>query len=188
MPSTGPDAAFPGPRARFARRLVTSPLGRVLLVCLLALLVPRPAPAVQEWYDYYLQARNRNIPARDWTSCVDNVRQALRLRRRPAVNVQTYGLQFVDYLPHYLLGRCLLRQDKYIEALEAFDRSEQGGAAAKSPERAELARLRSEARSGESFGVLKLSLFAGNYQWEFVPVAGETFTDFGVGACHDETS
>jgi len=132
------------------RRRATSPPGRVLVVCLLAFLVPRPAQAVQEWYDYYLEARNRNnIPAQDWTSCVDNVRQALRLRPRPAVNVQTYGLQFVDYLPHYLLGQCLLRQDKYIEALEAFDQSEQAGAAAKSPKRAELARLQSEARSAE---------------------------------------
>ncbi len=104
---------------------------------------------MQGWYDYYLEARGRNIPARDWDSCVDNIREALRLRPRPAVNVQTYGLQFVDDLPHYLLGHCLLRQDKYMEALDAFEQAEQAGAVAKSPERAEFTRLRSEARSAE---------------------------------------
>ncbi len=33
-------------------------------------------------------------------------------------------------------------------------------------------------------GVLKLTLRTGMYNWEFVPVAGETFRDFGSGACH----
>ena len=39
-----------------------APATRALLVCALALLTPRPALAVQEWYDYYLTARGRNIP------------------------------------------------------------------------------------------------------------------------------
>ena len=37
---------------------------------------------------------------------------------------------------------------------------------------------------GFSFGVLKLTLDDGGYTWEFVPVAGETFTDSGHGSCH----
>nr|MBA3342533.1 metallophosphoesterase [Gemmatimonadaceae bacterium] len=35
-----------------------------------------------------------------------------------------------------------------------------------------------------SFGVLKMTLSATGYSWEFVPVAGATFTDSGSGACH----
>jgi hypothetical protein len=31
--------------------------------------------------------------------------------------------------------------------------------------------------------VLKLTLRAGGYDWEFVPVAGKTFTDRGSGVC-----
>lgn len=42
----------------------------------------------------------------------------------------------------------------------------------------------SEARSSGTHGVLKLVLGAGRYAWEFVPVAGKTFTDAGSGACH----
>src|SRR5215207_9044417 len=33
-------------------------------------------------------------------------------------------------------------------------------------------------------GVLKLELSADSYSWEFVPIAGQTFTDSGEGSCH----
>jgi len=36
---------------------------------------------------------------------------------------------------------------------------------------------------GAGFGVLKLTLRAGGYDWQFVPVAGESFTDAGSGTC-----
>jgi acid phosphatase type 7 len=33
-------------------------------------------------------------------------------------------------------------------------------------------------------GVLKLDLRASSYSWEFVPIAGQSFTDSGTGSCH----
>ena len=42
----------------------------------------------------------------------------------------------------------------------------------------------SEVRQGDTFGVLKLTLHAESYDWEFVPEAGKTFTDSGTGRCH----
>ena len=81
---------------------------------------------------------------------MENLNAALRLRSQPALNVRTYGLQFVDYLPHYYKGLCLLRQQDYAGALAEFDRSEKAGAATRSDVRQELARLRVEARSGEA--------------------------------------
>ncbi len=39
-------------------------------------------------------------------------------------------------------------------------------------------------RNDESLGVIRLALSPGSYAFEFVPVAGETFTDSGTGACH----
>jgi len=42
----------------------------------------------------------------------------------------------------------------------------------------------SEARDNDTFGVLKLTLGPGTYAWEFVPVAGKSFTDSGSGSCH----
>ncbi len=122
---------------------------RVVLVGLLFLL-PAPALAVQEWYDFYLQARDRDIPAQRWETCEENLREALRLRPRPGVNVQTYGLQFLDYLPHHHLGLCLLRQEKYAEALGRLHRCREGGAVSRSETRGDFARLRAEAQNAEA--------------------------------------
>jgi 3',5'-cyclic AMP phosphodiesterase CpdA len=41
----------------------------------------------------------------------------------------------------------------------------------------------SEVRIGDTFGVLKVTLDAGSYSWQFVPVAGETATDSGTDVC-----
>jgi hypothetical protein len=42
----------------------------------------------------------------------------------------------------------------------------------------------SEMRATGVFGVLKLTLAPGRYAWEFVPVAGHSFTDAGGEDCH----
>jgi hypothetical protein len=42
----------------------------------------------------------------------------------------------------------------------------------------------SEVRDNNTDGVLKLSLHPTSYDWEFVPVAGKTFTDSGSQDCH----
>jgi uncharacterized protein YjdB len=42
----------------------------------------------------------------------------------------------------------------------------------------------SEVRDDTSFGVLKLTLSNGSYTWEFIPIAGDSFTDSGSGTCH----
>src|SRR5581483_6642895 len=41
----------------------------------------------------------------------------------------------------------------------------------------------SEARDADTFGVLKLTLHATSYDWQFVPDASGTFTDAGSGTC-----
>src|SRR2546430_344415 len=45
-------------------------------------------------------------------------------------------------------------------------------------------RAHSEVRNGDTFGVLKLTLAAGRYAWEFIPSAGQRFRDSGRGVCH----
>jgi acid phosphatase type 7 len=41
----------------------------------------------------------------------------------------------------------------------------------------------SEVRNADTYGVLKLTLHAKSYDWEFVPEAGNTFHDSGSGSC-----
>jgi hypothetical protein len=45
-------------------------------------------------------------------------------------------------------------------------------------------RPNSEVRNGTTFGIIQLTLHNGWYEWQFIPVAGQTFTDSGSGACH----
>src|SRR5213078_2849550 len=42
-----------------------------------------------------------------------------------------------------------------------------------------------EVQNDQTYGVLKLTLYATGYDWKFIPVAGKTFTDAGSGICHD---
>lgn len=42
----------------------------------------------------------------------------------------------------------------------------------------------SDVRNNTSYGVLKLTLHSNSYDWEFIPVAGSTFTDSGSTECH----
>jgi acid phosphatase type 7 len=39
-------------------------------------------------------------------------------------------------------------------------------------------------KQGNTRGVLKLTLTPGGYTWQYVPIAGKTFTDTGSGTCH----
>jgi acid phosphatase type 7 len=42
----------------------------------------------------------------------------------------------------------------------------------------------SEVRDATAFGVLKLALKPGGYDWQFIPEEGKSFTDSGNGNCH----
>ena len=46
-------------------------------------------------------------------------------------------------------------------------------------------RANSQVRSTGTFGVLQLTLHAHSYDWQFLPVAGKTFTDSGTQATHN---
>jgi PKD repeat protein len=45
-------------------------------------------------------------------------------------------------------------------------------------------RPNSQVRQNTTYGVLKFTLTTGSYAWQFVPVAGKTYTDTGSGTCH----
>jgi hypothetical protein len=47
-----------------------------------------------------------------------------------------------------------------------------------------ILRANSEVREASTFGILELTLYPNGYAWRFVPEAGKTFTDSGLGLCH----
>jgi len=42
----------------------------------------------------------------------------------------------------------------------------------------------SQVRNSSTYGVLKLTLHTNSYDWQFIPIAGSTFTDSGSTDCH----
>ena len=46
----------------------------------------------------------------------------------------------------------------------------------------------SEVWNGNTFGALKMTLRADGYDWQFVPIVGQTFTDSGTASCHGAPS
>lgn len=42
----------------------------------------------------------------------------------------------------------------------------------------------SEVRNSDTFGVLRITLRAGAYDWSFLPQPGKTFSDTGSSNCH----
>jgi hypothetical protein len=47
-----------------------------------------------------------------------------------------------------------------------------------------MPRPNSQSRQADTFGVLKLTLHAKSYDWQFVPEEGKTFNDSGKSDCH----
>jgi len=45
----------------------------------------------------------------------------------------------------------------------------------------------SETRSNVNYGVIKFTLWPTSYDWDFIPVAGGTFSDHGTASCHSGT-
>jgi tetratricopeptide (TPR) repeat protein len=122
-------------------------ISRSLLV-LVVTLSATPGWAVKEWYDYYLEARDNRIPAKQYPEAIKSLEAAVRLRPASALNEQMYGLRFVDYLPYYWLGICYQRTGDFNSAVRMFNIEEKQGAVRKSePLYRELRRLRGEAES-----------------------------------------
>ncbi len=42
----------------------------------------------------------------------------------------------------------------------------------------------SQVRNASTYGILRLTLHATSYDWQFVPISGQSFTDSGTTACH----
>jgi hypothetical protein len=130
---------------------------RAALPLLLLALVPRPAWAVKEWYDQYLLARDQLMREQRWSEALASLQEAVKLRPTPALNEQTYGLQFVDYLPYYHMGACYLKLGDYNSAIRMFNISEKHGAIVKSGQYRDLLRQRTEAENAERQRVARLA-------------------------------
>ena len=119
-------------------------------LALSAVALASTAWAAREWYDYYLQARDHDIPDKRWADCVKNLREAMRLRPSAATNLQTYGLTSSTTCPTTTSGVCLLEQRRTGRRSRPSTSSEQQGAVRKTPLFAELVKRRVQAQAAEA--------------------------------------
>jgi len=105
-----------------------------------------PAWAQKEWYAHYDDAQ-KLIARNKCKEAILSLREAQKLRPRSAVETQTYGIEFIDYLPYYQEGLCRLRLGEYGTAIELLNREENQGAIKKKDRLyQDLLRLRKQAR------------------------------------------
>jgi tetratricopeptide (TPR) repeat protein len=116
----------------------------------LALGAPSVQAAPRSWYAYYLDARDKHIPAKRWKSALEELEQAVKLKPESVLNEQTYGLNFEDYLPYFYEGKCQFALGDFNTAMRMFNIEEKAG---KIQQRAELwkelRRLRAEADANQ---------------------------------------
>lgn len=122
-------------------------LRSALLAAALAVLAAAPALAISAWYEHYLDARDKLIPAQRWKEAIQALREAQRLKPNSGLDQRTYGMEFEDYLPYYYEGLCLLRTGDHEAAILRFNIEEKNGAIKQSPLYRDLLKLRREAEA-----------------------------------------
>ncbi|PYQ41105.1 MAG: hypothetical protein DMF77_16805 [Acidobacteria bacterium] len=117
---------------------------------ILALGAPSAQAAPRSWYAYYLDARDKHIPAKRWKNALEELEQAVKLKPDSVLTEQTYGLNFEDYLPYFYEGKCHFALGDFNSAMRMFNIEEKAG---KIQQRAdlwkELRRLRAEADANQ---------------------------------------
>jgi tetratricopeptide (TPR) repeat protein len=109
-------------------------------------LAAAPAWAVKDWYDFYQDGKQQADRGRCKEALAD-LAQARRLKPGSELQVRLYGLVFIDYVPYYYEGVCLVKTGDFKAALAAFDAEEKQGAIQKNRElHASLGRLRGDAK------------------------------------------
>jgi tetratricopeptide (TPR) repeat protein len=126
----------------------TTKMGRSPCLTLLATLLglgiataclPAGARGQTPWlvsYEKALSAQEKG----DWKGSLPLLKDALAARDGEKLKAKTYGLRFVNYLPHYYMGVAYFQLKDRAHALESLDRSLAGGAIKDAPE--EYAHLR----------------------------------------------
>lgn len=113
-------------------------IASVLLIIFCSGLFPLPAVAADDsgtfrgkWWNYYDRAIER-AEAGDQAAAMEDLRQAINMRKKDQRMARTYGMHFVDYFPHRELGIVHLNRgeiDRAISELEESVRSEESAKA-----------------------------------------------------------
>ena len=95
--------------------------------------------------------REKDIPAKKYKAALAKLEQAVRLKPESGLDQQTYGVQFIDYLPYFYQGKCHLALGDYNSAIHFFNIEESKGKIKARPDLyRELIKLRGDALAQQS--------------------------------------
>jgi AAA+ ATPase superfamily predicted ATPase len=120
---------------------------RAVVVAVLLVFPSVSALAGGTWYEYYLDAIEKDIPNKRWPQAIQKLKEARRLKPESGLNQDTYGLNYIQYLPYYYEGLAYLRSGEHASAVTFFNIEEKNGAIKKTNLYKDLLRLRQEAES-----------------------------------------
>jgi AAA+ ATPase superfamily predicted ATPase/tetratricopeptide (TPR) repeat protein len=118
---------------------------RAVLLSVAFLGAALPVLAGGTWYEYYLDAIEKDIPNQRWAQAIQKLRKARELKPESGLNEDTYGLNFIHYVPYYYEGLCSLRAGDHANALTLFNIEERKGVIKKTNLYRDLQKLRLEA-------------------------------------------
>jgi AAA+ ATPase superfamily predicted ATPase/tetratricopeptide (TPR) repeat protein len=120
---------------------------RAVLLLVLAVAPALPVAAGGTWYEYYLDAIEKDIPNKRWPQAIQKLKEARRLKPESGINQDTYGLNYITYLPYYYEGMAYLRSGEHASAITFFNIEEKNGAIKKTNLYRDMLRLRQEAEA-----------------------------------------
>ena len=100
----------------------------------IATMCPGPGVRAQTpWFVSYEKALSAQEQG-DWKGSVPLLKEAIGAREGEKLKAKTYGLRFINYIPHYYLGLAYYHLKDRTHARESFDRSLAAGAIKDAPE------------------------------------------------------
>lgn len=121
------------------RRAVSAGSVSLLLLCLLVT-IPLTAGTWYEEYDRGLKRLRKGDPA----AAAAAFQAALAERASPERRVRAYGVRYLDYYPHLMLGRAYVELQRFDEAVSELEAALAAGAAPAGEVRPLLQRARQE--------------------------------------------
>jgi len=119
-----------------------SPVGRVILVSVAAVVLFAQAAKAAPWYEHYANAEQALVD-QEWPLAVQEINEALEKKGDSGARVRSYGMNVTSYFPYLKLGIAYYELGQLDAALQAFETEARLGAIALSEaENAELDRYR----------------------------------------------
>lgn len=83
-------------------------------------LAAHPARAADEWKQWYLDAKDKDLPRKRYDEALRNLNRSLAAKPTSSLGERDYSLEFFNYFPHYQLGRAYVGLQRRDDAIASF--------------------------------------------------------------------